>query len=160
MKALPERDYHELFRIGILVKAVDGLIEILAGMFIYFADYTAVNRVLFSAFHEEIAESPHDLIWGYLVKEWHAFLLSDHAFWGILFAIHGATKLVLSALLLKGYLWAYPTAAIVFALFAGYECYSAIMHPSLFICLITVFDAIVVVLIAHEYRYIKAHRRV
>jgi uncharacterized membrane protein len=155
MKWLPEKDYHELFRIGILVKAVDGIIEAVAGAFIYFANYTIVNAVLFSVFHGEIAESPRDLIWCYLINEWHHFLLSSHAFWGLLFIVHGVTKLALSVALLKNRLWAYPTAAVVFTLFVGYEIYSVLNRPSLFLLLITIFDAIVVGLILHEYRHRK-----
>jgi uncharacterized membrane protein len=158
MKPLPEKDYRELFRIGIFLKAIDGIVEAVAGIFIYFADYAAINRTLFAVFHEEVAETPHDLIWGYLINEWHKFLLSNHTFWGILFVIHGATKIFLSAMLLKGYLWAYPIGASIFGLFAAYECYSAITHPSLIIWLITIFDVIVVGLILHEYRYIKKSR--
>lgn len=37
MKFLPEKGYHELFRIGILVKAADGIIEAVVGIFVYFA---------------------------------------------------------------------------------------------------------------------------
>jgi len=35
MKLLPEKDYHELFRIGILVKAADGIIEACVGILFY-----------------------------------------------------------------------------------------------------------------------------
>jgi uncharacterized membrane protein len=158
MKLLPEHDYHELFRIGILVKAVDGVIEVIAGAFIYFANYTAVNAVLFSVFRSEITENPRDLVWGYFINEWHYFLFSSHTFWGLLFMVHGTTKLVLSGALLKNQLWAYPTAAIVFTLFVGYEFYSALSRPSLFLWLITILDATVVALIFHEYRKIKRTR--
>lgn len=155
MKLFPEKDYYELLRIGLMVKAVDGVIEAVAGIFIYFANYTAVNAVLFSVFREEIAESPHDLVWGYLINEWHSFLLSSHTFWGLLFIIHGTTKLFLSIMLLKNYLWAYPVAATVFALFAGYELYSAMNRASLFLWVVGVLDAIVVLLILKEYRHKK-----
>jgi uncharacterized membrane protein len=158
MRLFPEKDYHELFRIGILVKAVYGIIEAVAGAFIYFANYTAVNAVLLSVFRNEIAESPHDPFWGYLIKEWHHFLLSSHAFWGLLFVIHGITKLALSVALLKNQLWAYPTAAVVFSLFVGYEIYSVINRPSPFLWVITIFDAIVVGLILHEYKHHKKAR--
>ena len=155
MKLLPEKDYHELFRIGILVKAIDGIVETIAGTLIYFANYAAVNAVLLSVFRDEIAESPHDPFWGYLIKEWHHFLLSSHTFWGLLFIAHGIIKLALSIALLKDRLWAYPSAATIFALFVGYEIYSLTIRPSLFLSLITIFDAAVVVLILHEYRHHK-----
>ena len=158
MKRLPEKDYHELFRIGILVKAVDGFIEACAGVFFYFIGYNAINAVLFSVFHEEIVESPRDAFWQFMINQWHSISLSSHSFWGLLFVVHGATKLLLSIALLKDKFWAYPTAAVVFTLFVGFEIYSLINRPSLFLLLITIFDAIVVGLILHEYRYIKKAR--
>ena len=155
MRFLPEKDYHELFRIGILVKAADGIIEAIVGAFIYFADYTVVNAVLLSVFRDEIAENPRDPMWNYFISEWHRFLLSSHTFWGLLFIAHGAVKFFLSVALLKKYLWAYPTAAVIFAIFVGYEIFSLTIRPSLFLWLITIFDAIVVILIIHEYRHAK-----
>jgi uncharacterized membrane protein len=160
MKLFPEKDYHELFRIGILVKAADGIIEAITGGFIYFANYTAVNTVVLSAFHQELAESPRDFFWEYLINEWHHFLLSSHTFWGLLFFAHGAIKFFLSVMVLKHRLWAYPTTAIVFALFSGYELFSAIAGHSLFLWVIGTFDAVVVILILHEYRYVKKNRTI
>lgn len=158
MKRLPEKDYHELFRIGILVKAADGFIEACAGAYFYFFGYSTINGVLFSVFHEEIVESPRDAFWQFMINEWRTISLSSSSFWGLLFVIHGATKLLLSAALLKNKLWAYPTAAIVLTLFVGFEIYSLANRPSLFLWLITIFDAVVVLLILHEYRHIKKSR--
>lgn len=154
MHPLPEKDYHELFRIGILVKAIDGLLEASAGVFLYFVNYTALSALLFSIFHEEITETPRDPFWQYFINQFHTVSLSGHIFWAFLFFIHGITKLFLSAALLKKYVWAYPTAGVVFTLFVGYEIYLLIGHPSLFLWIITFFDSIVVGLILHEYRYI------
>ena len=73
----------------------------------------------------------------------------------MLFIAHGATKLALSAALLKDKLWAYPAAAVVFTLFVAYEIYSLTQRPSLFLGLVTFFDVVVVGLILHEYRFAK-----
>jgi uncharacterized membrane protein len=158
MKLFPEKDYRELFRIGILVKAVDGIIEACAGVFFYFAGYTTINHILFSVFHEEIAEGPRDPFWQFFINEWHSISLSSNSFWGLLFFAHGLIKVALSVALLKNYLWAYPTAAAVFTVFVGYEIYSLASHPSLFLLCITIFDAFVIGLILHEYRHIKKRR--
>jgi len=155
MKLLPEKDYHELFRISILVKAADGLIEACAGIFLYFVGYSRINAVLFRVFHQEIAESPRDAVWQFFINEWHTISLSSNSFWGLLFIAHGATKLLLSIALLKNKLWAYPTAAVVFTLFVGFEIYSLVNRPSLFLWLITIFDALVVGLILREYARLK-----
>lgn len=151
MKLLPEKDYRELFRIGILIKAADGFIEACAGVLIYFVNYSAIGAALFSVFHGEVTESPRDPFWGFLINEWHSLTLSGHTFWGLLFMAHGATKLALSVALLKNKLWAYPVAVAIFTLFVAFELYSFIGRPSLILGLITIFDAIVVGLILHEY---------
>jgi len=106
-------------------------------------------------FHAEIAESPRDPFWQFLIDEWHTISLSGNSFWGLLFMAHGITKLALSVALLKNKLWAYPTAAVVFALFVGYEIYSLTNRPSLFLFLITLFDIVVVGLILHEYAHLR-----
>ncbi len=154
MRLLPEKDYHELFRIGIFLKAADGFIEACVGIFFYFVGYATIDGMLFSVFHGEIVETPRDAFWQFLINEWHSVSLSSNSFWGLLFVAHGATKLILSAALLRNKLWAYPIAAVVFSLFVGYEIYSLTHRPSLLLWLITVFDIIVVGLILHEYRHL------
>ncbi len=158
MESLPEKDYRELFRISIFLKALDGFFEACAGIFLYFIKFASINAILFSVFHSEVVENPRDTFWGYLIDQWHLVSLSGHFFWGLLFLAHGVTKLFLSVALLKNRIWAYPAAAIVFSLFVGYELYSLAGKPSLFLWLVTIFDMIVVGLIVHEYRYIKKHR--
>jgi len=160
MKLLPEKDYYKLFRIGIMVKAADGIIETIGGIFLYFANYTMVNAILFSVFREEITESPRDPFWSFLIGEWHKFLLSSHTFWALLFIAHGLVKIFLSVMLLKNRLWAYPTAAVVFTIFVGYEIYSLTNQQSLLLWLITIFDILVVGLILHEYLRHKKIRTV
>lgn len=155
MKPSPEKTYRRLFRISILVKAVDAAIEAATGLLLFFIKYPPITNTLFGVFRQEIAENPHDAFWGYLIGLWHTLSLSRHLFWGSLFFVHGLTKLLLSVALLKNQLWAYPTAAIVFTLFVGYELYSLAIHPSLFLGLLTALDAITVGLTLHEYKYVK-----
>lgn len=158
MKLLPEKNFHELFRIGMLVKAADGFIEICGGLFIYFVNYRALNSLLFSTFRSEITETPRDAFWEYIINQWHSLALSGHLFWGLLFMAHGTAKLILSVAILKNKLWAYPTAVIVFTIFVGYEIYSLTVRPSLFLWLVTILDALVIGLILHEYRHLKKNR--
>ena len=56
--------------------------------------------------------------------------------------------------LLKNKLWAYPTPAGVFTLFVIYEVYSLVLAIALF-GIFTIFDALVVILILHEYQQMK-----
>lgn len=158
MKLFPEKDYRELFRIGIIIKAVDGFLETCVGIVFYFTGYATINHILFFLFRDEIVESPRDAFWQFFINQWHSISLSSNFFWGLLFIAHGIIKLTLSMALLKNYLWAYPAAAIVFTMFVGYEIYSLTNHPSLFLWCITIFDALVIGLIVHEYRYIRKRR--
>lgn len=155
MKPFLEKDFHELFRIGIMVKAADGFLEACAGVFLWFANFAALNGVLLYVFRGEILESPRDTFWQYLIAQWRSFALNAHSFWSILFVGHGAIKLGLSWALLKNYFWAYPAALAVFSLLVGYEVYSLTLQQSLFLWIITFFDILVVGLIAHEYKHVR-----
>jgi len=156
MKPLKERDYRELFRIGVLVKAADGILELVGGIFIYFfINADVVTQTLLYIFRNEIAETPHDTIWAYALNVWHSFSLQGHTFWGLLFMAHGAVKTFLAVALLKNQIWAYPISIAVYTLFVVYEIYSFSTQASLFLGLVIILDMIVIGLIIHEYRVIK-----
>jgi uncharacterized membrane protein len=158
MKWFSKERYHELFRISILVKGVDGLLESLGGLFVYFSTYTSINRLLISIFYEELATDPRNTFWGYFIHEWRAFDLPARAFWGLLFVAHGLVKLFLSVMLLKNKVWAYPLAAVIFAAFAMYESYMFFYQSSLALGVFALFDITVSGLTLYEYHYIKKNR--
>ena len=71
---------------------------------------------------------------------------------------HGAIKLFLVIMVLRDKAaWAYPAFMIALALLIAYQSYQIALAFSLWMTVLTVFDAAVLVLTWHEY---KLHRRV
>jgi uncharacterized membrane protein len=66
-------------------------------------------------------------------------------------------KLILVAGLLRNRPWAYPASLVVLGLFIAYQLYRLSFAFSVGLVLLTVFDAVIIVLIWHEYRLVLKH---
>lgn len=148
-----ERGLHDAFEIGVWLKGLDGLAELIGGFLLFFVSSQTIQSVfLFLASHE-LAEDPRDLVAGSLLHFLSGFTAGAQSFYSWLFMIHGAVKVFIVAGLLKNKLWAYPAAIAAFSLFIVYQTYQIGFNHSLLLGLITFVDVLVVVLTVHEYRH-------
>ena len=76
---------------------------------------------------------------------------------GFYLLTRGLIKVGLIAALLKNQLWAYPASLVVLGLFILYQTYEILLHHSLIIVAITIFDLIVVYLIWREWGILREH---
>jgi uncharacterized membrane protein len=79
-------------------------------------------------------------------------------FAGVYLLSHGVIKVFLVGSLLRGRLWAYPTAIVFFAMFIVYQMYRYYLHPSIGMIILSILDLIVIVLTWLEYRQLKRAR--
>ncbi|HET8575189.1 MAG TPA: DUF2127 domain-containing protein [Candidatus Paceibacterota bacterium] len=144
-----EKYLHRLFILGVLFKAFDGTVEILAGMLLLFP---GIFRGIANAFiRGELVEDPHDFL-ANLLAHFLPALAHVEFFATIYLLVHGVVKVFLVVGLLRGKLWAYPAAIIVFALFIIYQIYRYTNTHSFFLILLTILDVFVVWLTWHEWR--------
>jgi len=150
---------HRAFQIGIGLKAVNALLECLAGvaLFIIPASWFAATAAALT--QHELQEDPQDVIATHFIA-W-AQQLSPAATWyyAVYLLLHGAVKLGLVFALFKGWLWAYPLSLVVFGGFIVYQLYRFGLHPSWGLIALSVLDAIVMWLIWREYRDVNRRRR-
>jgi len=149
-----EKTIHKVFVWGILLKAIDGILETLAGIVLFFPN-TLTTLVQFLILNELI-EDPHDF---FILQIKHALpLLTGNSFFFALYLIsHGLIKIILVAGLLRDKIWAYPSAIAVFSLFIVYQLYRYIFSHSIFLLVLTVLDIAVIWLTWHEYHYFRKH---
>ncbi|MGI8436296.1 MAG: DUF2127 domain-containing protein [Chthoniobacterales bacterium] len=147
---------HRLFRWGVVLKGVDGLVEIASGLTLLFATRSALQEIVVRLTKAELIEDPHDFFANYLVHAFHGFSLSAQHFSGLYLLAHGVIKMVLIVGLLREKLWAFPTGGAFLALFMGYQIFRFTQTHSLLLGLLTVFDLLILFLIWHEYRVVKA----
>ena len=156
-KEKEERGLHDLFELGIVLKGIDGTLELAAGVLLWFLTPAALNGFVGGLFRGELAEDPKDWLAHVLLHTTRSLTAGLGAYVGTLLVAHGLVKMFLVAGLWRGKLWAYPAAIAAFAAFVAYELYQLNLSYSLFLWIVTIVDVLVIALIAHEYMHVRRH---
>lgn len=144
--------YHRAFDVGIVLKGLDGLLEVIAGMTLLLATQPALLGAVHWLTHHELIEDPADPVANFLLQSVQGLPVGSSHFAGAYLLGHGVVKLVLVTGLLRGARWSYPAAVAVLSAFIGYQCYRWIHQASFFLAALTVLDVFIVVLIVKEWR--------
>ncbi len=152
---MEEKKISKIFTISVLLKAINAVLEIIAGILFFFTG--AITNIISYLARAELIEDPSD----FLANKIQHYLpyLSEHTqlFTAFYLLSHGIIKLFLVVGLLRRRLWAYPSAILVFILFILYQLYRYTLTHSIFLIFLTLFDLFVVWLTWHEYQIIKKH---
>ena len=140
-----------VFEIGIIVKGLNGLAELLGGLLLLFATPRSIHRLAVVLTQGELSEDPHDLVARYLLHTANGLTGNAVVFGAVYLLLHGAVKVVLVIALLLNKLWAYPCMIVVLLIFIGYQLYRIALHPGVGLIALTVFDALIVALTWREY---------
>ncbi|HUZ93012.1 MAG TPA: DUF2127 domain-containing protein [Candidatus Paceibacterota bacterium] len=151
-----ERSWHEFFEFGIIVKGVDGFLQLVGGIALFFVSPATINAIALFFIRGELSEDPKDFLANLFLHATQG-VIQAQVFAGILLVVHGAVKLFLVAGLVRNKLWAYPASIAIFGGFVLYQFYQLHLGYSLFLWVVTVVDILVIGLIVHEYRYVKKH---
>ncbi len=147
-----------LFRISVLLKGLDGALEIAGGFALWAISPGFIVRVIGFLTQDEIAEDPHDFVAKHLRHAASQFSLTNEHFMAIYLLGHGIVKIFVVVALLRNKLWAYPVAMIVFGGFVVYQIYRFTFTGSAGLIALTVADLIVIWLIWLEYRAVRCAR--
>ena len=154
------RILHRFFELGILIKGVDGGLELIGGLLLVFLSPRAINRAVFFFVRGELKEDPTNLVANLLLHTTRS-AIEVRVPASVFLIVHGIVKLALVGGLAADRLWSYPAAILVFAGFTIYQLYQLSQQYSLFLETVTVLDVIVVLLVIAEYRHMriaKAHK--
>ncbi|HVB31895.1 MAG TPA: DUF2127 domain-containing protein [Gemmatimonadaceae bacterium] len=144
---------HRLFDLGVILKGIDGVLEVIGGAVIAAAGPRTLNAaVLFLTAHE-LSEDPHDVV-ANLLRHGVAQLSSNTTLFASAYLVgHGVVKLILVAGLLRERRWAFPAALWFMGAFVVYEGYRIALTRSPALMVLTAVDLGVLVLIWREYRW-------
>jgi len=147
------------FKIGLVLKGLDGILEVAGGILLLFLSPQAIERIVRGLTAHELSEDPHDLIARYLLHSTSHLSAGITLFGAIYLLSHGAAKIVLVGLVLRDKLWAYPWLIVLLLAFIGYQIYRIVwVHFSIGLTALTVFDALLVWLTWREDRSKRADR--
>lgn len=125
-----ERWIERMFKIGVVVTGIDGVLETIGGAIFLCAARTAMSRFLTMITRPELPEDPDDWIANALRHTFNHLSESGKLFGGVYLLVHGAVKIFLVVCLLRGKLWAFPIAMIVLLGFMVYQGYRLSTHFS------------------------------
>jgi uncharacterized membrane protein len=155
-KLLESKDIvHISFEISLLIKCIDGLLEIVVGVLLLYLNPNRLINFIFFLTRHELSEDPRDLIANALIRFSHSFSISLQYFGVIYLISHGVIKFLLILLLWRKKLWAYPLTIISLIIFIFYQIYRYFISQSITLILLTVFDIIMIVLTLIEYKRMK-----
>lgn len=142
--------------IGVILKGIDGAIELLVGLVLLIAP--SIPHLALSAIATEAGEGSGPIrvfIAGYVENLDDRLAQGGLGFLIAFLIVHGVVKLVLVYCLLRRLHRAYPYALAVLILFLAYQVYTVVVSPTIGLILLTVLDAVIIVLVYREYREIK-----
>jgi uncharacterized membrane protein len=153
------RPLDRTFRIGLVLKAADGVIETIAGVLLLFITPSTIERIARAVTAHELGEDPHDRLAQYILHTTGHLSSGATAFGAIYLLSHGVSKIVLVALVLRDKLWAYPWLMALLGVFIVYQLYViTLVKFSWGLTALTAFDAFLVWLTWREYQAKRALR--
>ena len=155
-----ERRIHQVFVVSLLLKAAHAVIECVGGVALYLIPPATIAGLVNLWTQDELLEDPNDLVANRLLAWTQGFSLETEHFYALYLLVHGVTKVLLVAGLLRGKLWAYPASLVVMGIFVFYQIYRFTLTHGLGLIALTLFDLVVIWLIWHEWRVVRRHRPV
>jgi uncharacterized membrane protein len=149
---------HESFRAGITLKGIDGILEAVGGVMLWFVHASALNRVALVFLQHDLPFDRHEFVTNHLFQATQHLATARH-FISVYLVLHGLIKVVLVTALWFDALWAYPLTIAVFSVFSGYQLYRFTHTHSLALILITIFDVLIIYLTWQEYHDQKRRGR-
>lgn len=150
-----EKEYWDIFEISIFIKAINAILEMLAGILVWFTSKAILVTFILNLLQHELSDDPKDFVAAFIVNSAEALSVGSQYFFGAYLFLHGIVKIFLIVNLYKKKLWAYPASIVIFSILIVYELYRLYFTYSLWILTFTLLDVLVVLLTIHEYRVLK-----
>ena len=141
-----------MFATAIVVKAANGLLEILGGYFLVFKPGWIGPAAAVWATTMLLRDSANTF--AQILARWGVALTLDTEHFASTYLIaHGAAKVFVAWGLLREKLWAFPAGLVIFGLLILYQVHHLVIHPSAVLVVLIVLDFGICYLIWREYGY-------
>jgi uncharacterized membrane protein len=149
---------HRLFQVGVVLKGLDGALEIGGAVLLAIFGASGVSRVGRFLTQHELSEDPHDVVAGWVVRHTRELGHSTVEFAIAYLMVHGVVKLVLAGGLIRERLRIFPWALGFLGLFIVYQGYRLVVGFSGSFAFLTGLDIAIVVLVWQEYRDLRSRQ--
>ncbi|MDO8514367.1 MAG: DUF2127 domain-containing protein [bacterium] len=148
---------HLLFEVGVVIKGLHALLELVTAFVVYFLGSSALLFVTRIS-ENELADDPNDIFMNLFVNQATHVFTSARGFVVIYLIVSAIINLILVGALLSNRLKAYPVSIGIVSLFVFYQMYRISITHSPWLTLFTLFDIAVMYLIYEEYKHQKGLR--
>ena len=152
----PKTLLDKTYEIGLLLKGINGTLEIIGGVLILVLSDNAVNNIVHSLTGKNIHEHSTNLFAQQIIHIGDD-LVNGHNWFAVTFLLtHGIVKVTLVVCLLLNKIWAFPWAIGALSLFLVVQIYQLVTKPSFFMVALTVIDVFIIWLVNREWSVVKA----
>ena len=156
MTTLSETRIHRLFGVRVALKGISALAEFAGAIALTLISVSSIKQLVQAVTQSELSEDPNDFIFSHLAGWAQSFSLSTKNVFIFYLLSDGVLKLFLIVGLLRNRLWAYPASMVAIFMFILYQMYNFALTQSLGLIALTVFDCLLMLLIWHERRVVRA----
>jgi uncharacterized membrane protein len=154
----PRKDaLDKTFNIALILKGLDGLLELVGGVLLLIISPDSINRFAQYLTQHELSEDPHDFFVHHLLHL-TGNLHNTQTFGAVYLLTHGLVKIVIVVGLLRREHWAYYVAFVFLGGFVIYQVYRLTYAPSIGLALLTVFDLFIIWLTWRDFRRMRRAR--
>lgn len=151
--------YDKAYFVTVAVKGFDGLVELIACIWLLLAP-SSLHSLLQFLFGHAVQHTSHFM---QFTAEHIAHIDAELSSGGVLVVAlfllsHGIVKLALVYCLLKEILWAYPYALAVLGAFLLYQVWVFAKHPTIGMFLFCVLDAVIIFMVYGEWQKLKREK--
>jgi len=143
---------HAGFEVGIVLKGLNAVLEIVGGLVLEFVRPAAIGTFLGLLTQQELARNSRDLLASILLAADEHYSTSAQHFGAMYLLFHGWVKIVLALLLWRRLTWAYPLVVSALALFILFQTIRWASTHSVLLAAFTVLDAAMIWLTIVEYK--------
>jgi uncharacterized membrane protein len=141
-----------IFRVSVTLKGIDGLLEVIGGILLLLVPARSINGLARILTQHELSQDPTDFIATHLRDGAATLTGSVTLFAALYLLVHGIVKVVLVIAVLRGNTGAYPWMIGFLIAFVIYQVYELVLHVTIGLTLLTLFDLLIIGLTVHEYR--------
>ena len=149
---------HDAFEVGIFAKALFALTEVICGLALILMSADWVHATARWLTASELSEDPGDGLGRRVMALAQSYDVSMQHFWSAYLIGHGLIKLAAVGALIAGYRWAYPLSIAVLCAFILWQLQKWLTTHSVLMLGLSLFDAVVILLIWHEWRRLPKPR--
>ncbi len=159
METISDRKITILFRISLMVKVMQGLVEVLLGAAFLYVKSDTITRLFQEFIRDELLENPsYSKTSHFLIQTGNTIIATGTLFIALYLLSHGIVKLLLIIGVLKKKLWAYYVFIVILLVFIGYQIYRYSITRSPLVLIFTLFDVFFTWLAWQESQIIKRAR--